>query len=176
MRRTEEGTVTTMTELLRRMADGGWSSRKVRSSLYRLRSTPSEIGVEEAFDDGKGHSDPITVITKKVDEQLFERALRERYVRGKPEWGYTSDWEFIITELGEEMYHQRVQFANKMLELLPSGEAMRACDLQLALRSYHLSEETVQDILDWLVCEEYLESHEHVGQRFYLLGVQRKVA
>lgn len=175
MERKEKKPFSTMMGLLRAMTRE-FGSRKTGATLMRIRSTPLRIYVEEYFDDGKGHSGAFTSDCTDVVPEFFERAQCERFISGKLEPGYVSQWEFVITELGEEMYHQRVQFANKILELFPSGEATRACDLQLALHSYRLDEEAIQDILDWLTSERYLDSHEHVGQTFYLLGLRQKVA
>lgn len=166
-----------MAELLRRMALGEWNSGKACAFLYRFRSTPPAVFVEESFDDGKGHSDPVTNIRKKVDEQLLEKALHDRYIRGKPELGYVSDWEFRITELGEQVHGQLVQMADIALENLFPGKGMRACDVlpYLLGRFPGATEEWAAMVLEELVRRGYTEPYEQEGQKLYLRTQKTKL-
>lgn len=176
MARREKGPISTMTGLLRAMTRE-YGSRKTGAILHRLRSTPLEIYVEEFFDDGKGHSGAFSSEDTPVTEEVFQQAIRERYIGGKLEPGYVSQWEFVITEFGQQTYYERRKIANDSLKFLASGEAMSFdTAYRMLSRIDSFSKEVVQDVLDWLISEGYLDSHEHVGQKFYLLGLRQKAA
>lgn len=172
----ENALCSTMPELLALMTRE-WGSRKTGAVLHRYRSTPSMLFVREHFDDGKGHSGAFSSEKTPITEEVFQRALDERYISGKLEPGYVSTCEFLITELGKMVHGQFLDMANIALENLFPGKGMRACDIApyLIRRFPAATEERAAMVLDELVRRGYTESHMHQEQKFYF-RVQEKVA
>lgn len=166
----EDNPISTMMGLLRAMARA-YGSRKTGALLRILRSTPPKVFVEEYFDDGKGHSGAFTSDCTDVVPKLFERALVERYVSGVLKPGYVSSCEFAITDFGNDVHHERIQIADGILKELSSGDNVPFEKLLRMFGSYHVPEEAIKDIFDWLVSESYVGSHEHEGRQFCFLAM-----
>ena len=168
--RKENPVCSTMPELLTLMTRE-WGSRKTGAVLHRYRFTPSTLFVREHFDDGKGHSGAFTSDDTPVTEEVFQKALDERYISGKLEPGYVSTCEFRITELGGVVHGLLVEMANIALENLHIGEGMRACDIlpYLLGRFPGATEEWAEMVLGELARRGYAEPpYEQGGQKFYL--------
>ena len=173
----ERAVCSTMPELLARMADGGWGSRKYIAVLHRFPSTPQKLFVREHFDSGKGASNAFSSEDTPVAKEVFEKALMERYISGKLEPGYVSTHEFLITKLGEQVHGQLVQMTDIALESMFPGKGMRVCDIlpYLLGRFPGATEEWAEEVLNELVRRGYAEPYEQDEQKFYLRTQRTKL-
>ena len=166
----KEGVVSTMPELLKRMARN-WGSRKTGAVLHSIRSTPPEVYIKEYFDSGKGASNALWAERKDVAPELFDRALREGFVAAKPQWGGVSQWEFVITDAGEQAHAKNEQIAEVALKNLYPSRGVRVRDLQPHLREF--SEEAIEEVLGELVRRGRVQppySYAQGEPKFYLLA------
>jgi len=109
-----------------------------------------------------------------VTEELFQKALDAYFIHAKPELGYMSTKEFIVTELGEFAQAKNEQIAAIALGNLYPGKSMRVCDICIYVPNS--SEEEVGAILDDLVRRGYAVPGELGGQKFYLLAGKHSAA
>ena len=174
MQRTEKKEVcSTMLDFLRRMAPGDWNSRKTGAVLIRFRSTPPELNIKESFDSGKSGSNALWSTYTATTEELFVKAVAERYISGKLEPGYVSQWEFLITKLGKQVYEQKQQLAFEILKKIPPDNGVRLCDLQPQFPD--LSEEEIRELLDELTRRGYVVSYEKEGEPVAYLRVRTRL-
>lgn len=151
-----------------RMTCNGLSSRKCAAVIHRFRSKSPFIFIREHFDSGKGSSNAFTSRDTTITEEIFQEALDAGLIRPKPEPGYMSTTEFIVTELGEQTQARNEHIAAIALSNLYPGKGMRACDICIYVpRS---SEEEVGAILDDLVRRGYAAPGEQGEQKFYFLA------
>ncbi len=88
--------ITTLGALLNAMWTKDYWSRKTYAEVVYL---PSNIcRAREYFDDGKGHSGAFSCQISEVDTAVFEDAREKKYVTGRPEIGYISKTDFVLTD------------------------------------------------------------------------------
>ena len=46
---------------------------------------------------------------RRVPREIAEAAIRDHIVRGKPQWGYTSHREFLVSDFGKEELAKKVK-------------------------------------------------------------------
>lgn len=68
-----------------------------RKTSAVVRRHGNDCSVEEHFDSGKGHSGAFWSEVSKLSLEVFDEAKCRGFISGKPQIGYTSDWEFIQT-------------------------------------------------------------------------------
>lgn len=152
-----------------------YDSRRTSAILYQYHSIPPKLFVLEHFDNGnKGALRAFWDEDTPVTEEVFQKALDERYISGKLKSGCFSICEFLITDQGELAYAKNVKIADEALNNLYPGKDMRACDIHVYVPDS--SEEEVGAVLEELVRRGYAESGELGGQKFYRLAEHRAAA
>ena len=94
-RKTER--ITSVDELLKRMFISGWDSKY--AAILKSLGGPNTPELIEHFDDGQGHSGALTQNSTDVAAEVFKTASDLHLIKGKPELGYTSKYEFVLSEI-----------------------------------------------------------------------------